>query len=217
MLFRSRRYYTDKLQGIFDNTKEGNLKLNVWGKLRKIKCMSDTVALGKMYRNHIDFLIVLNCDNPYFEDWENTKIELYTRQGNLINGMTFPRVFTFRTSGGNAINNGDVDIEPIIKIIAGEKGAGSEKGITITNETTGAELTLNYAPEESEEIIIDTANRTITSNINGDITRYKDKYSLLGDFKLIKGNNVVKFLNANPSQALVAHAEYSNLYIEGVY
>ena len=212
-----RRFFTDKLTKTFDNTEEGYLKLNIWGKLRRIKCMPDTVVFGKLHRSYVDFIITLNCDNPYFTDWENTKVELYTRTGNLINGMTFPRVFTFRTSEGNAINNGDVDIEPIIKITAGAKDGGTGKGITITNETTGAIITLNYEPAEGEEITIDIANREILSNVNGDITRYKSKHTLLGDFKLIKGTNLLKFENANTSQSLVAYADYSNLYIEGVY
>ena len=214
---KGRRFYTDKLSKTFNNTIEGTLKLNIWGKLRRIKCIPDTVAFGRLHRSYLDFIITLNCDNPYFKDWEDMQVDLYARQNNLINGMTFPRVFTYRTSRGNAVNNGDVDIEPVIYITAGEVGSGTEKGLTITNETTGAVIELNYGPADGEKITIDIENRKITSSISGDITRYKSRFTLLSDFVLVKGNNIIRFDNANTGQPLTAYAKYSNLYIEGVY
>ena len=212
-----RRFYTDQLAMVFDNTVEGILKLNVWGKLRRIKCIPNTVAFGKMNKSYLDFIITLSCDNPYFRDWENSTVSLYSRQNNLFSGMTFPRVFTFRTSRGNAINNGNANIEPVIHITAGELGEGTDVGLTITNETTGAIIDLDYGPEDGEKITIDIENRNIISNINGDITRYKSKFTLLSDFVLTKGNNIIRFDNANAGQTLAAEIEYSNLYTEGVY
>ena len=50
-----RRFYTDQLAMVFDNTVEGILKLNVWGKLRRIKCIPNTVAFGKMNKSYLRF------------------------------------------------------------------------------------------------------------------------------------------------------------------
>ena len=156
-----RRFRTDNISFVFDNTIEGTLKLNMWGKLRRINCIPDTVAFGEVDRNDkLPFVITLICDNPYFKDWEDIELSLFSRVGNLINGMTFPRVFTFRYTKGTAINNGMVDIEPIIIIETGKPTVGApETGILIQNETTGKEILLNYTPADGEIITVDIPSR----------------------------------------------------------
>ena len=124
-------------------------------------------------------------------------------------------MFTYRINKGVAINNGTVDIEPVIIIETGVRTA-EESGITITNETTGKQIVLNYAPE-NEIITVGIPNRKIYSDTNGDITRFKPLEYLLSEFVFKKGQNVVSFANADTGQHLTAKAVYSNLYTEAMY
>lgn len=214
-----RRFRTDNISFVFDNTIEGTLKLNMWGKLRRINCIPDTVAFGEVDRNDkLPFVITLICDNPYFKDWEDIELSLFSRVGNLINGMTFPRVFTFRYTKGTAINNGMVDIEPIIIIETGKPTVGApETGILIQNETTGKEILLNYTPADGEIITVDIPSRKIISSTNGDITRYKPLSYLLSDFVFKRGSNLINFINKDTGQELKAKAVYSNQYTEAMF
>ena len=213
-----RRFRTDELQKVFDNTTEGTLKVNMYGKLRRIKCYPDTVAFGELNNNKLPFVISLTCDNPYFKDWEDIELSLFTRVNNLIDGMTFPRVFSYRYTQGNAINNGMANIEPIIIIEAGEPTPDApETGILIENETTGKSILLEYVPSDGEIITIDIPQRKIISSINGDITRYKPLEYSLSEFVFVKGANMIKFTNKDGGQPLTAKAVYSNLYTEAMF
>ena len=214
-----RRFRTDNLSSVFDNTVEGTLKLNMYGKLRRIKCYPDTVAFGEVDRNNkLPFVITLTCDDPYFKDWEDIELSLFSRVDNLIDGMEFPRVFSYLYTKGNAVNYGMVNVEPIIIIEAGTPTEDApETGILIENETTGKQILLNYIPVENEVITINIPERKIVSNLNSDITRYKPLQYLLSEFVFVKGGNMINFTNYDTGQPLTASAIYSNLYTEAVY
>lgn len=213
----SRQYYLTKAIKILNTTMTGDLKLNLKGKTRRINCRPLFFSQAKPTPAGQEFVLSLIADNPYFKDLEDIRVNIYTREDNLISGMEFPRAFTIRTSTGNVNNYGDVKVEPIIKIITGERTESELKGITITNETTGKVLELEYAPVKDEEITIDIANRKITSSINGNITKHKSKETLLSEFTLAIGTNHLTFVSADINQPLESYTNYSNLYIEGVY
>lgn len=214
-----RRFRTDNLSSVFDNTIEGTLKINMYGKLRRIRCYPDTVAFGEVDRNNkVPFVITLTCDDPFFKDWEDIELSLFSRVDNLVDGMEFPRVFSYLNTRGNAVNIGMVDVEPIIIIEAGTPTEDApETGILIENETTGKEILLNYIPAENDVITINVPERKITSSLNGDITRYKPLEYLLSEFVFVKGGNMINFTNYDTGQPLTAKAIYSNLYTEAMY
>ena len=163
-------------------------------------------------------MISLTCDDPYFKDWDDIELSLFSRVDNLIDGMTFPRVFTYRYTKGNAINNGMVNVEPIIIIETGTPTPDApETGILIENETTGKDIRLNYVPVKDETITINVPTRKITSSVNGDITRYKPLEYQLSEFVFIRGGNMINFTNYDSGQPLTAKAIYSNLYTEAMY
>ena len=213
-----RRFRARKLIEVCDNTLEGTLYINMFGKLRRINCIPDTVVFSEPENDTMKFVVTLICDNPYFKDWEDIEVMLFSRVNNLITPMTFPRVFTYRYTKGYAINNGMVDVEPIIVIEAGPPTPDApETGVLIENETTGKQILLEYAPEDGDVITIDIPARKIISSINGDITRKKPLEYRLSEFVLKRGPNTISFTNYDTGQPLIAKAIYSNLYTEAMY
>lgn len=212
-----RRFYTDKLIKVFDNTMDGVLKLDMFGKLRRIECIPESVIIGEVDRNKkVNFAISLICDNPYFKDWADTETQIFSRVNNLFDGMTFPRVFSYLSTKANLVNNGYIDVEPIIIVEVGEPSASEVKGLLLENETTGKELLLNYEPD-NEIITFNIPTRKIISSKNGDITRYKPLQYLLSDFVLKQGSNVINLTNYDANQLTSAKAIFSIRYTEAIY
>lgn len=213
-----RRLWTDKLLKVFDNTVEGTLKLDMWGKRRRIKCYPDSCVISEPSKTGKSaFLITLLCDDPYFADWEDVEVALFSRTDKINGTFRLPMVFTERIAGGTAINRGTVPTEPIIIITAGAVGTGQTKGVLIENKTTGKDIRLNYASVEDEIITINVAERRIKSNINGDITRYKPISYKLSDFTFAVGINEIKFSNFDTTQPLTAKAIFANKYTEAMW
>jgi hypothetical protein len=211
-------YNRDLMARVYNNTlAPGVLRFNLYGKMRRADAMADSFAVGKLSNGRREFIVSFTCDSPYFQDWYDTVINLFRRENNLFAGMTFPRVFTFRYAGGNAINSCGVDIEPVVIIRAGPPGAFTAPGITITNETTGAYIRLDYTPPANDVITVNVRDRKITSSINGNITHKKPVDNLLSQFVLKKGGNVIRFEKEDAEQELTADIIYSNLYAEAVY
>lgn len=212
-----RQFCLTRAAQIFDASRTLTLRCNFTGKLRRVSVRPVTFDVSHYNAAGQEFTLSLIADNPYFRDWEDSRVSLFSRTDNLIDSMTFPRVFTLRTTGGVAVNNGLVDVEPVIVITAGDPGEGTESGLTITNTTTGAQIVLNYAPSAGEVITIDIAGRSITSSTGGNILNHKSKDTLLGGFVLVPGQNAIAFENANTGQPITASLIYSSLYTEAVY
>ena len=212
------RYHTQLMAKVFDNITAGVFSINVYGRLRKIDCISESLSFIIVKENHVNFVVTLRADNPYFYEWSEQVFPLFKIEDNLFDGMEFPREFSYMYAGGNVLNESDVDLEPLITIEAGEPGDPPVYGLIITNITTGAMIELRYNPVKDEIITIDIEKRVITSNFNGIITRYINPYTtVLSDFVLKPGNNEITFENLNDTQPLLANITYKNIYGEAVY
>ena len=88
--------------------------------------------------------------------------------------------------------------------------------IVITNESTGAKIELDYSPADGEEITIDLALRKITSNKAGNIVNYISDDTVLSEFFLKLGENIITCSNSSGSGSLSAIVEYTNNYVMAV-
>jgi len=133
--------------------------------------------------------------------------------------VELPAIATVRTIRANVINNGEIDVYPIIHIYntANQVALMSGfSGVIITNETTGAKIELDYSPSDGEEIIIDLALRRITSNLAGNIINYISDDTVLSDFILKTGENIISCENLSGLTSLSAIVEYTNNYAMAV-
>lgn len=182
----------------------------------------ESIMYQKLYRYAIQFV----CDNPYFNDFYNTKIAVFNRADqfpNVSEGgnwyVQLPAVATVRTITANIINSGEIEVYPIIHIYnsAGQIALMSEfSGIMITNESTGEKIELDYSPADGEEITIDLAKRKITSNTSGSIIDYITDDTDLSKFILQLGDNKITCENLTGSGNLSAIVEYTNNYAMAV-
>lgn len=182
----------------------------------------ESIIYQKLYECAIQFV----CDNPYFNDFYNTKIAVFNRTDQFPNisedgkwYVQLPAVATVRTITANILNSGEIEVYPIIHIYntASQIALLSDfSGIVITNETTGAKIELDYSPADSEEITINLALRKITSNIAGNIINYISDDTVLSDFVLKLGDNKITCENLTGSGNLSAIVEYTNNYAMAV-
>jgi len=182
----------------------------------------EKIMRQKFYKGIIQFV----CDSPYFNDFENTNIAIFSRADQFPNisengnwYVELPAIATVRTIRANVINNGEIDVYPIIHIYntANQVALMSGfSGVIITNETTGAKIELDYSPSDGEEIIIDLALRRITSNLAGNIINYISDDTVLSDFILKTGENIISCENLSGLTSLSAIVEYTNNYAMAV-
>jgi len=212
------RSATATMARVFDNLTEGELTLNMYGKIRKIKCVSESLDLIPKKNYYVDFVLTLKADDPYFYEWQGRKTHLFFIVKNLFDGMVFPRVFSYLNTGGIVTNETNKEVEPVITVYTGERGAEILTGLHIKNLANGATIDLKYNPADDEVVTIDIADRRITSNLNGDITRFIDPYTTaLNEFVLLPGNNEIEFENLNTDQPTTADITYRILHGEAVY
>ena len=197
-------------------------------KKRKItgRCINPEDIEKIIYQQFYKGVIQFVCDNPYFNDFYNTKIAVFNRADQFPNVsedgnwyVELPAAATVRTITANILNSGEIEVYPIIHIYnsASQIALMSEfSGIMITNESTGAKIELDYSPADGEEITIDLALRRITSNISGSIIDYITDDTDLSKFILQLGDNKITCENLTGSGNLSAVVEYTNNYAMAV-
>lgn len=179
-----------------------------------------------IYQHEYSLVMQFVCDNPYFNDFYNTKIEIFQRADqfpNVLDGESWyiqlPAIATVRTVAATIHNKGDTDIYPIIHIynLAATTASDTGKyGIVVTNNTNNAKITLNYDPQPGEEITVDLPKRKIYSNINGVITNKISDDTVLSDFVLDLGENVLSCTNLSGTGDISVIVEYTNNYAMAV-
>lgn len=192
----------------------GTLILRVGAKGRRIA--AECVEFDISDRNGVyqPFILQFICDYPYFSDITQTEIYIFKVQNLLKTQFTLPCMFSQRECKQNIYNSGDVVCEPIFEFTALSDGA-EDGSITIENETTAQQITLNYRMSAGEVITVDIESRKITSDTAGDIIYSLDDDSYLSDFWLDKGNNSIVVTNGSGGE-MKAVCAFSNKYIEAV-
>ena len=131
------------------------------------------------------------------------KVNLFRYSDEVIDTFTLPCVFTSMVSSAEVVNSGDEKSYPIFTVSCQDDNSGST--IIISNSTAGKTIKLNYKTRKNEIVKIDTFNQIVTSNINGNITRYVTLDSKF--FALEKG---VNHLNCNCVGNIVTFEFYEN-------
>lgn len=184
---------------------------------RRIKCNQIQIPdTSRILKGRISsFAIQLVCDNPYFEDEKDTITPLYQQTKLLSSPFELPTSFGGFVIGGSINISGVVPVEPIITIHF-PTALGEAETITLNNATTGKTITLEYAPQEKDVVMIDIKNRKITSSINGNIINFLSLDTFLGDFILEPGKNVIKVSVGDISSGFTIECRHNNLHNEAV-
>ena len=184
---------------------------------RRIYCNQVQLPeVSRVLRGHIaKFVVQFVCDNPFFEDREDTVVPLYERTKLLSTPFTLPAMFGDIVIGGKAEVSGAISTEPVITMHYPKALDGAE-GVTLLNETTGKFIKLDYAPKDDDTVMIDIKNRKITSSESGNLINFLSNDSFLGDFVLARGVNVISLDLGDIASDFTIECKYNNLYSEAV-
>ncbi len=197
--------------------REGTLYIKSENTDRRIRC-SQVYApdITRVLRGEIaTFALQLVCDSPYFEDGTDTVVPLYQRTKLLETPFTLPAVFGNIVVGATVRILGTISVEPIITLYYPSALEGIES-IVIRNETTGASIQLDYAPQADDTVTIDIKNRRISSSVSGNLINYLSEDTFLGDFVLVYGVNILSVDLGDVTSGFTIECRYNNLYNEAV-
>ncbi len=161
------------------------------------------------------FAIQFICDNPYFEDADDTVVALYSRTKCLTSPFTLPTIFSTTTAGATISINSKYEVEPILKIYFSREIEGGAD-VVIRNSTTGKAISLKHTPIAGESITIDVKNRTVTSSVSGNIINSLTDDTFLGDFVLVRGRNEISVAAGDVALGITVECRYNNKYSECV-
>lgn len=184
------------------------------GKRRCIQCSSSEIEFSKPSRVYREFVIQFTADYPYFTDNDYKTAYLFSRVKNIIMPFTFPRIFSKRMNEAVIYNSGDTRIFPIITIKFSSDSL-NDASILLNNNTTGKSLSIIYSAKKNEIITIDIQNRTVQSNLFGDIISSISDDSYLSDLYLDLGKNNLNMIFTNCGSAS-SECSYKNNYIENI-
>ncbi len=184
---------------------------------RRIYCSQVQIPdVTRVLRGQIaTFAVQFVCDNPFFEDGEDTVVSLYKRTKLLATPFSLPAVFGEIVLGGSIEIKGTVSVEPVISIYY-PTAIEDVESIILTNETTGKKVQLDYAPKAEDTVMVDIKNRKIVSSVSGNIINFLSKDTFLGDFVLKRGVNLISLSVGDLTPDFTVECRYNNLYNEAV-
>ncbi len=198
-------------------SREGVLYITDTDLNRRIFCNQVQIPdVERILKGRITTLAVqFVCDNPYFEDGEDTVLPLYSREKLLASPFALPCMFGKITTGAEIKNSGDEVAEPQISIYCTNAFSGAES-IIISNITTGRQICLEYALQSDDTVLIDVKNRRITSSKSGNLLNYLSDNTFLGDFVLERGVNLIEVDLGDVTSGFTIECRYTNHYREAV-
>lgn len=190
---------------------------------RKISgvCIRATEIDSIIYNEWQSITIQFFCAKPYFEDLEKIIVPVEQKEDHFPNlyengewFVNLPAVATTHITEATINNFGAIAVYPIITIYNNAESVSSSDvfGLVIVNASTGAKITLEHNIAMGETIIFDLPRRRITSDINNDITNKISDDTVLGDFTLVPGENIISAENKNKADDITAQIEYINKY-----
>ncbi len=197
--------------------KSGVLYIENGESKRRILCSQIYIPdVTRILRKQIaSFAVQLVCDNPYFEDAEDTIVPLYQREKLLSTPFALPSKFGRIVLGADIDVSGAISAEPVITLYYPE-ALGESEYVLISNKTTGRSIRLDYQPKAGDTVVVEITNRTVTSSISGNIINCISDETFLGDFTLEKGHNFVTVEAGDIAPAFTVECRYNNLYSEAV-
>lgn len=196
-------------------SRKGTLTVKNGEKERKITVNSSAMTMGESYGNYKTFVIQFTCDYPHFTDTNSITAYIFKKENMLGSTSVFPAVLSYRNSEGTLKNDGDLKIYPSITITK-HGDFSSANSITVTNITTKKSITLEKELMVGEEVTIDVKNRTITSNLEGNIIGTLNIYSSLADMWCECGENIISVALEGEQKGIEVVVVYDNVYLEAV-
>lgn len=197
----------------------GWLYVSFGEKRRRIYCRRVAINEASRYGKYMRFVFQLTSDMPYFEDTVSKTSNIYHIIKLIGPSFQFPTMLGEFIDTASLMNFGDKKCEPVLYIINHSVSDSDSEGfgIQITNRTNGNFLKLNTDTIKDEIITIDIPNRTIESNLRGNMLYCISEDTYLNSFVFEPGLNVVSVTNSNTNEKITVVAEFSPLYAEAVY
>ena len=190
------------------------------------RCSTSTDIKKIIYRKWQSITIQFKCDDPFFHDLYNARhriAEPVNLWPNSLNddgtwSVEIPSVATEIEKTVKVFNRGETDLYPVFRIFSNktEDDTPAAYGFVIKNETSGISLSVDYNLKVKDMVTVDLVKRKIESSISGDITNYISDDTVLGDFKLLLGENYITVESKNANDNMYAEIEYTNNYIGAV-
>ncbi len=206
-----------KILGILSSP--GWLFMSFGEKHRRIYCRRTAVSEASRYGKYMRFVFQLTADMPYFESVYSKKADIYHIIKLIGPAFYFPTMLGKTVDTASIMNLGDKKCEPVLYIINNSilKSGSAGKGIEIKNKTNGAFLKLGTNTLKNEIITIDIPNRTIESNLRGNMLYCISEDTYLNSFVFDTGVNTISVANHNTNEKITVAAEFFPRYAEAVY
>lgn len=186
-------------------------------KNRKIWARCSAFEFGKRMGVYREFQMQFYCESPYFEEMGQCSVALFRREKKLTGSFSFPCVMSTRISKGMAINDGDVEAEPILKIYFSADGAENETGsLELKNHRNESSLLLSYVGGAGDTVTVDIPNRKIYNSKGENLLLALSDDSFLSAFVLERGENELEVVN-HASRDVSVVCRFTRKYLEAVY
>lgn len=182
---------------------------------RKIACRCTSFEPSKRCGTYVPFTLQLIADDPYFQDVQESCVNIAKRTHLMKSPFTLPAVVSIRNCETDVINRGSIPAEPVFEISA-SANALCPNGIVIKNQSAGTQIKLDTGVSANETIVIDIGNRRITSSVRGNLLKTLADDSVLSDFFLTAGTNRIKVIAENEAEPLKIVCRYRNCYPEAI-
>ncbi len=201
---------------------KGRLTVTDGVKIRRINAYCSHFEIQKPNGAYREFVVQFTADDPFFEGAEAVEKALYSREDLVTSHFKMPCLFTQRIMTSIVDNRGDVASEPVFTIFCNKTFGGGESGILLENETTGAQLKLQYTLQEGETITVDVAGRSITSNAvrednnEGNLIFFMSQDTILKNMYMEPGENRFTVTNFATDSDILVTCQMKEKYLEAV-
>lgn len=195
---------------------DGDLTIQTGRKVRRAKVRTLSFDVDQRKAMYKKFVLQIESDNPFFFGRTAPQYSIFNRTMLLSSPFMLPQMFSRRDMGADVINSGDTATEPTIVIT---KPANSEivtgDKVVLANTSTEAIITLNHTMQPGEIVTISIPDRTITSNISGNILTDISIGTVLSSFILQTGNNNITCGSSDTTLSVIC--KFEELYLEAAH
>lgn len=193
---------------------DGELFLQTGRKIRRAKVRTVSFETEERRSAFKSFVLQVESDNPFFFGDSPSVCSVFSREKLLKTTFTLPCVFSERHMEAAVINGGDVECEPVLTISKPSGTEALESGVlSILNGATGKKVTLEHIMQPGEVVTVNIPERTVVSNLAGNIINEISDDTVLGEFVLLTGSNPLSCASGDASLSVLC--EFETLYLEG--
>ncbi|MBR2744953.1 MAG: phage tail family protein [Clostridia bacterium] len=183
---------------------------NDYKKYRIYARVEDAADFNQRKNNRDKATISFLCVDPYWLDENDTLEDIKSVKYGLKFKLTLPNKFATVAFYRTVVNEGDTEVPVQIEYI------GPAVNPRVTNETTGEFIQVDTEIAENEKLVINTAEGKETVNLitpNGTINVFNEINLNSTFFKLIIGENLIKYSSENEDARDKVSILFSNKYV----